>query len=164
MSISFSFSPCLHIVKVRIASIQGNFLSHAFKLFVFAKKCSFLIGSHRISFPYLLNTFTAWQRKGNVFAMKSPENRAVRNERKTHVTHPRELIGCKGWECALDKRPCKKYIWERHFSNHRNVWKVKTSWLDRVQDTQKRETANHTQNWKLHSSRTQKCFEKIDLV
>ena len=38
------------------------------------------------------------------------------------------------------------------------------SWLDRVQDTRKRETANHTQNWGLHSSRTQKCFEKIDLV
>ena len=112
-----------------------------------------------LSLTYL-TTFTAWQRKGNVLAMKSPENRAVRNERKTHVTHPRELIGCKGWKCALDKRPCKKYIWERHFSNHRNVWKVKTSWLDRVQDTQKRETANHTQNWKLHSSRTQKCFEK----
>ena len=62
------------------------------------------------------------------------------------------------------KAPAKKYIWERHFSNHRNVWKVKTSWLDRVQDTQKRETANHTQNWGLRSSRTQKCFEKIDLV
>ena len=96
-----------------------------------------------LSLTYLI-TFTARQRKGNVFATKSPENRAVRNERKTHVTHPRELIGCKGWECALDKRPCKKYIRERHFSNDRNVWKVKTSWLDRVQDTQKRETANHT--------------------
>ena len=116
-----------------------------------------------LSLTYL-TTFTAGQRKGIVFAMKSPENRAVLNERKTHVTHPRGLIGCKDWECALDTRPCKKYIWERHFSNHRNVWKVKKSWLDRVQDTQKRETANHTQNWGLHSSRTKKCFEKIDLV
>ena len=96
-----------------------------------------------LSLTYLI-TFTARQRKGNVFATKSPENRAVRNERKTHVTHPGELIGCKGWECALDKRPRKKYIRERHFSNDRNVWKVKTSWLDRVQDTQKGETVNHT--------------------
>ena len=150
------------IVKVRITSIQGNFLSHAFKLFVFPKTCSVLIGSHRISFPYL-TTFTARQQKRNVFAMKSPENRAVRNERKTHVTHPRDFIGCKGWECAMDTIPCKKYICERHFSNHGNVWKVKTSWLDRVQDTQKRETANHTQNWGLHSSRAQKCYGKIDL-
>ena len=80
-------------------------------------------------------TFTARQRKGKGFTLKSSENKAVRNERKTNVTHPQELIGCKGWECALDKRPCKKYIWERYFSSHRNVWKVKTSWLDRVQDT-----------------------------
>ena len=107
VTISFSFGPCLHIVKVRIASIQGNFLWHAFKLFVFAKKCSVLIDPHRISLPYL-STFTARQRKGNVFAMKSPENRAVRNERKAHVTYPRELIGCKGWEFAMEARPCKK--------------------------------------------------------
>ena len=67
VTISFSFGPCLHIVKVRIASIQGNFLSHAFKLFVFAKKCSFLIGSHRISFPYLLNYVHSRTTKGNRF-------------------------------------------------------------------------------------------------
>ena len=146
MSISFSFSPCLHIVKVRIASIQGNFLSHAFKLFVFAKKCSVLIGSHIISFPYLLKYVHSSTTKGNVFAMKSPENRAVHNEGKTHVTHPQELIGCRGWECAMDIRLCKNYIWGRHLSNHRNVWKVKTSWLDRLQGTQKRVTANHSQD------------------
>ena len=154
MTISFSFGPCLHIVKVRIASIQGNFLWHAFKLFVFTKKCSVLISPHRISLPYL-STFTARQRKGNVFAMKSPENRAVPT-RIDWLQRLRVRIG--------QKAPAKKYIWERHFSNHRNVWKVKMSWLDRVQDTQKRETAIHTQNWGLHSSRTQKCFEKIDLV
>ena len=67
VTISFSFSPCLHIVKVPIASIQGNFLSHAFKLFVFAKKCSFLIGSHRISFPYLLNYVHSLTTKGKRF-------------------------------------------------------------------------------------------------
>ena len=67
VTISFSFGPCLHIVKVRIASIQGNFLSHAFKLFVFAKKCSFLIGSHRISFPYLLNYVHSLTTKGKRF-------------------------------------------------------------------------------------------------
>ena len=67
VTISFSFSPCLHIVKVPIASIQGNFLSHAFKLFVFAKKCSFLIGSHIISFPYLLNYVHSLTTKGKRF-------------------------------------------------------------------------------------------------
>ena len=146
MTISFSFSPCFHIVKLRIAPIRGNFLSHAFKLFVFAKKSSVLIGSHRISFPYLLKYVHSSTTKGKRFCDGKSWNRAVRNERKTHVTHPRELIGCKDWECAMDARPCKKYIWGRHFSNHRNVWKVKTSWLDRLQDTQKRETANYTQD------------------
>ena len=67
VTISFSFSPCLHIVKVPIASIQGNFLSHAFTLFVFAKKCSFLIGSHTISFPYLLNYVHSLTTKGKRF-------------------------------------------------------------------------------------------------
>ena len=93
VTISFSFGRCLHIVKVRIASIQGNFLWHAFKLFVFAKKCSLLIGPHRISLPYL-STFTARQRKGNVFAMKSPENTIFRyatKEKRTWRTHENGL-------------------------------------------------------------------------
>ena len=67
VTISFSFSPCLYIVKARIASIPGNFLSHAFKLFVFPKKCSVLIGSHINSFPYLLNYVHSSTTKGTSF-------------------------------------------------------------------------------------------------
>ena len=147
-TISFSFGPCLYIVKVRIASIQGNFLSHAFRLFVFAKKCSVLIGSNIISFPYLLKCVHSSTTKGKRFCDEKSWKYyfQIRNERKTHVTHSRQLIGCKGWESAMDTRPCKKYLWERHFSNHRNVWSFKMSWLDRVQDTQRRETTNHTQD------------------
>ena len=67
VTISFSLSPCLHRVKLGIASIQGNFLSLAFKLFVFAKKGSVLIGSHRISFPYLINYVHSSTTKENSF-------------------------------------------------------------------------------------------------
>ena len=110
---------------------------YAFKVFFFDKRCSVLIGSHRISFPYLLHYVHSSTTKGKRLC----DEKFLKIER-----YPRELIGCKGWECALDKRPGKKYIWERHFSNHRNVWKVKMSWLDRVQDTPKKETTNHTQH------------------
>ena len=166
VTISFSFGPCLHIVKVRIASIQGNFLSHAFRLFVFAKKCSVLIGSNIISFPYLLKCVHSSTTKGKRFCDEKSWKYycQIRNERKTLVTHSREWIGCKGWESAMDTRPCKKYLWERHLSNHRIVWKVKTSWLDRVQDTPPKKQPTTHKIGGLHSSRAQNCYGKMDLV
>ena len=162
MTISFSFSPCLHIVKIRIALIQDNFLSHSFKLFIYAKKCSVLIGCHRISFSHLLKWVPSSTTKGKRFCDKKSWKYATK-EKRTWRIHE-NWLAAKAESAQWTQGPAKKYIWEHHFSNHRNVWKVKTSWLDRVQGIQKRETANHTQNWGLHSSRTQKCFDKIDLV
>ena len=86
MTISFWFSPCLHIVKVRIALIQENFLSHSFKLFVFAKKCSVLIGSHRISFPYLLKYVPSSTTKGKRFCNEKSWKYATK-EKRTWSTH-----------------------------------------------------------------------------
>ena len=165
VTISFSFGPCLHIVKVRIASIQGNFLWHAFKLFVFAKKCSVLISPHRISLPYL-STFTARQRKGNVFAMKSPENTIVRyatKEKRSWRTHENGLAAKAEraqWTQGPPKNICGSAILVTTglFGRSKRPGYI----VYRTPKKEKQPTTHKIGG--LHSSRAQNCYGKIDLV